>query len=87
MGKSNIERRYSFMDNAMKMVGSFVSGLQSIFISLLGLGIVAGLLFGDVAMIGGVVDNITALVSELGSGGLVGLLVAIIIIHLLGDNK
>ncbi|MDG1141910.1 MAG: hypothetical protein P8N24_01685 [Hellea sp.] len=69
------------------MVGSFVSGLQSIFISLLGLGIVAGLLFGDVAMIGGVVDNITALVSELGSGGLVGLLVAIIIIHLLGDNK
>ena len=75
------------MDNAMKMVGSFVSGLQSIFISLLGLGIVAGLLFGDVAMIGGVVDNITALVSELGSGGLVGLLVAIIIIHLLGDNK
>jgi hypothetical protein len=75
------------MDNAMKIVGSFVSGLQSIFISLLGLGIVAGLLFGDVAMIGGVVDNITALVSALGEGGLVGLLVAIIIIHLLGDKK
>jgi C4-dicarboxylate transporter len=75
------------MDNAMKIVGSFVSGLQSIFMSLLGLGIVAGLLFGDVAMIGGVVDNITALVSELGNGGLVGLLVAIIIIHLLGDKK
>ena len=71
----------------MKIVGSFVSGLQSIFMSLLGLGIVAGLLFGDVAMIGGVVDNITALVSELGNGGLVGLLVAIIIIHLLGDKK
>jgi hypothetical protein len=71
----------------MKIVGSFVSGLQSIFISLLGLGIVAGLLFGDVAMIGGVVDNITALVSALGEGGLVGLLVAIIIIHLLGDKK
>ena len=74
------------MDNAMKIVGSFVSGLQSIFMSLLGLGIVAGLLFGDVAMIGGVVDNITALVSELGNGGLVGLLVAIIIIHLLNDK-
>lgn len=47
----------------MKMVGDFVGGLHNIFISLLGLGIVAGLLFGDVAMIGGVVDNITALVT------------------------
>ena len=76
------------MDNVMKMVGDFVGGLHSIFISLLGLGIVAGLLFGDVAMIGGVVDNITALVTGLGNGGLVGLIVAIIVIHLLGvDSK
>lgn len=86
MGKSNIERRYSFMDNAMKTVGSFVSGLQSIFVSLLGLGIVAGLLFGNTVMIGDVVGNITALVSALGEGGLVGLLVAIIIIHLLSEK-
>lgn len=76
------------MDNVMKMVGDFVGGLHNIFINLLGLGIVAGLLFGDVAMIGGVVDNITALVTGLGNGGLVGLIVAIIVIHLLGvDGK
>ena len=72
------------MDNVMKMVGDFVGGLHHIFVGLLGLGIVAGLLFGDVAMIGGVVDNITALVSSLGNNGLVGLIVAIIVIHLLG---
>ena len=86
LGKSNIERRYSFMDNAMKMVGDFVAGLTSIFVSLLGLGIVAGLLFGSTAFVGDVVGNITALVSGLGEGGLVGLLVAIIVIHLLNDK-
>ena len=75
------------MDNAMKIVGDFVAGLTSIFVSLLGLGIVAGLLFGSTTFVGDVVGNITALVSGLGEGGLVGLLVAIIIIHLLGDNK
>ena len=75
------------MDNAMKMVHSFVSGLTGIFVSLLGLGIVAGLLFGSTSFVGDVVANITALVSGLGESGLVGLLVAIIIIHLLGDSK
>lgn len=71
------------MDNAIKLVNSFVSGLSSIFVGLLGLGVVAGLVFGDVAVIGGVVDNITALVSGLGDQGLVGLIVAIILIKLL----
>ena len=87
MGKSNIERRYSFMDNAIKMIHSFVGGLTSIFVSLLGLGVVAGLVFGDTFFVGDVVGNITALVSGLGEAGLVGLIVAMIIIHLLGDNK
>ena len=71
------------MDNAIKLVNSFVSGLSSIFDGLLGLGVVAGLVFGDVAVIGGVVDNITALVSGLGDQGLVGLIVSIILIKLL----
>jgi hypothetical protein len=75
------------MDNALKTVHNFVGGLTSIFVSLLGLGIVAGLLFGDTVMIGDVVGNITALVSGLGEGGFVGLLVAILVIHLIGDIK
>ena len=75
------------MDNAIKMIHSFVGGLTSIFVSLLGLGVVAGLVFGDKFFVGDVVGNITALVSGLGEAGLVGLIVAMIIIHLLGDNK
>ena len=75
------------MDNAIKMIHSFVGGLTSIFVSLLGLGVVAGLVFGDTFFVGDVVGNITSLVSGLGEAGLVGLIVAMIIIHLLGDNK
>lgn len=71
------------MDNVVKQVHSFVSGLTSIFVSLLGLGVVAGLVFGNTFFVGDVVGNITALVSGLGGAGLVGLIVAIIVIHLL----
>jgi len=74
------------MDNVVKQVHSFISGLTSIFVSALGLGIVASLLFGPTGFIGDVVGNITALVSGLGEAGLVGLIVAIIVIHLL-DSK
>ena len=71
------------MDNVIKMVHSFVGGLTSIFISLLGLGVVAGLVFGNTFFVGDVVGNITALVAGLGEAGLVGLIVAIILVHLL----
>ena len=71
------------MDNVVKQVHSFVSGLTSIFVSLLGLGVVAGLVFGNTFFVGDVVGNITALVAGLGEAGLVGLIVAIILIHLL----
>jgi len=71
------------MDNVVKQVHSFVSGLTSIFVSLLGLGVVAGLVFGDTFFVGDVIGNITALVAGLGEAGLVGLIVAIIVIHLL----
>tara|TARA_B100002019_G_C21165815_1_gene545752 strand:- start:148 stop:378 length:231 start_codon:yes stop_codon:yes gene_type:complete len=71
------------MDNVIKMVHGFVGGLTSIFISLLGLGVVAGLVFGNTFFVGDVVGNITALVAGLGEAGLVGLIVAIILVHLL----
>jgi hypothetical protein len=72
------------MDSIMKIVNDFVTGLSSIFIGLLGLGILSGLLFGSEFFIGDVIGNITALVSGLGESGLVGLIVAIIVLHLLG---
>jgi len=75
------------MNSIMNIASDFVSGVSKILVSLLGLGIVAQLVFGNTLIIGDVVANITALVSSLGESGLVGLIVAIIVISLLSDNK
>ena len=58
--------------NAKKMVGS----LTEVAIALLALAVVASLLVGpdDMAFLGDVVGNITALVQQLGSAGLAGLI-------------
>ena len=58
--------------NAKKMVGS----LTEVIIALLALAVVASLLVGpdNMAFLGDVVGNITALVQQLGSAGLAGLI-------------
>ncbi|MDA9952895.1 hypothetical protein N9D61_00900 [Planktomarina sp.] len=58
--------------NAKKMVGS----LTEVAIALLALAVVASLLVGpgNMAFLGDVVGNITALVQQLGSAGLAGLI-------------
>ena len=75
------------MNNILNIASDFVSGISKILVSLLGLGIVAQLVFGNTLIIGDVVANITGLVSSLGDAGLVGLIVAIIVIGLLSDNS
>jgi hypothetical protein len=75
------------MNNVMNIAKDFVSGVTAILISLLGLGVVSNLLFGNTIIIGDVVANITNLVTTLGNGGLVGLIVAIIVISFFLDKK
>ena len=60
------------LDNAKKVIGS----LTEISVALLTLAIIASLLVGseNMAFLGDVVGNITALVSELGNAGLAGLI-------------
>ncbi len=60
------------MENAKKAIGS----LTEIGVALLALAIVASLLVGpsNMAFLGDVVGNITALVSQLGNAGLAGLI-------------
>ena len=57
-----------------------INSLTSVVISLLGLGIVVSLLGGNVPFVGGIADNIVALVQGLGDAGIVGLIAAIIIL-------
>ena len=54
--------------------------LARVIISLLGLAIVVSLLGGNVPFVGGVAENIIALVQSLGDAGIVGLVAAIIIL-------
>jgi|TARA_R110000803_G_scaffold191095_1_gene253742 C4-dicarboxylate transporter len=69
------------MNNVITIVNDLVKGLTSIFVGLLGLGVVAGIVFGDLMGID-VVGGLLNLVNSLGNAGFTGLLVAIILIHL-----
>ena len=65
----------------MAMINDMIKGLTGIAVGLLGLGVVVGVLFGDLMGVN-VVGGLLGLVSSLGEAGFVGLLVAIILIHL-----
>jgi hypothetical protein len=71
------------MDNALNMIGGLVKSLTSILVSVVGLGVVAGVVFGDTWFFGDVLNNLVALIQGLGDAGLVGLLAAAILIGLL----
>ena len=62
--------------NMLNMLKDVVGALTGLAVSLIVFGVAAGVVFGDVPFVGGVLDNALALVDQLGSAGLVGLLVA-----------
>ena len=75
------------MDLLSKFKG-WIGGLTELAIMLLALAIVASLLVGGtMPFFGGVVENIMALVKDLGNNGLVGLIVLGIIIWLFSKKK
>ena len=67
----------------MRMIGDLVGSLTSILVGVIGLGVVAGIVFGNTWFFGDVLQNLLNVVSNLGDAGLVGLLVAAILIGLL----
>ena len=72
------------MDNALSMIRDLVKSLTSILVAVVGLGVVAGVVFGgDAWFFGNVLDNLVELIKGLGDAGLVGLLAAAILIGLL----
>tara|TARA_B110000014_G_C19642904_1_gene338738 strand:+ start:151 stop:384 length:234 start_codon:yes stop_codon:yes gene_type:complete len=71
------------MDNVMRMIGDLVGSLTSILVGVIGLGVVAGIVFGNTWFFGDVLNNLVSVISSLGDAGLVGLLAAAILIGLL----
>jgi hypothetical protein len=62
--------------NALNNLKDVVGSLTALAIALIAFGVAAGIVFGDVPFVGGVLDNLLGFVSVLGENGLVGLLVA-----------
>ncbi len=72
----------------LNQVRAWINLLTDIGLSLIGLGIVLGVLIGNnLPFVGNVAGNLTALISSLGSAGLVGLIALGVIIWLLRSRS
>jgi len=69
--------------NALNAFKDVVGSLTGIIVSLVGLGVAAGVVFGtDVAFVPNVLDNLMALVAQLGDAGLVGIIVLAVLLDI-----
>ena len=70
--------------NALDTLKSIIGQLTGLLVATVGLGVVAGIVFGgDTWFVGAVLDSLLDVVRTLGENGLVGLLVAALLIGLL----
>lgn len=69
--------------NALNNVRDLIGSLTGIIVSLVALGVAAGVVFGSgVPFVGGVLDNLLDLVNTLGANGLVGLIVLAVLLDM-----
>ncbi|MFL2706720.1 MAG: hypothetical protein ACJ0HC_02335 [Gammaproteobacteria bacterium] len=69
--------------NALNMLRDVIGSLTGIIVSLVALGVAAGVVFGSgVPFVGGVLDNLLGLVNTLGGEGLVGLIVLAVLLDM-----
>ena len=69
--------------NALNNVRDLIGSVTGIIVSLIALGVAAGVVFGSgVPFVGGVLDNLLDLVNTLGANGLVGLIVLAVLLEM-----
>ena len=69
--------------NALNMLRDVIGSLTGIIVSLVALGVAAGVVFGSgVPFVGGVLDNLLGLVNTLGGEGLGGLIVLAVLLDM-----
>ena len=68
--------------NALNNLRDIIGALTGIVISLIALGVAAGVVFGDVAFVGDVLGNLICLVNDLGAQGIVGLIVLAVLLDM-----
>ena len=67
------------MDNVIKMITGFVGGLSTVLLAVLPVTILWYILTGGAVFGMDVVANLTALITSLGEGGFVGLVVLVLL--------
>ena len=68
--------------NALNNLRDIIGALTGIVVSLIALGVAAGVVFGDVAFVGDVLGNLIGLVDDLGAQGIVGLIVLAVLLDM-----
>ena len=69
--------------NALNNIRDIIGSLTGIIVSLVALGVAAGVVFGSgVPFVGGVLDKLLGLVNTLGGEGLVGLIVLAVLLDM-----
>jgi|TARA_B100001094_G_scaffold260635_1_gene261167 hypothetical protein len=68
--------------NALNNLRDIIGSLTGIVVSLIALGVAAGVVFGDVAFVGDVLGNLIGLVNDLGAQGIVGLIVLAVLLDM-----
>ena len=69
--------------NALNNIRDIIGSLTGIIVSLVALGVAAGVVFGSgVPFVGGVLDNLLGLVNTLGGECLVGLIVLAVLLDM-----
>ncbi len=75
------------MDNVIKMLKGFLGGLTGILFSVLPLTILWQVLTGGTVFGMDVISNLTNMVTSIGEGGFVGLVVLVLIVSFFVDKK
>ena len=68
--------------NALNNLRDIIGALTGIVVSLIALGVAAGVVFGDVAFVGDVLGNLIGLVNDLGAQGIVRLIVLAVLLDM-----
>ncbi|HIN13131.1 MAG TPA: hypothetical protein EYM72_02480 [Gammaproteobacteria bacterium] len=66
----------------MNRIKGWIADFTGIAVALIALGVVAGVVFGDVPFIGAILGNVTDLAGTLGDSGAVGALVLALLVGL-----
>jgi hypothetical protein len=75
------------MDNVFKMIKGFLTSLTGLIATMLPLAILFQVLTGESVFGMDVISNLTNMITAIGNGGFVGLIVLVVALSFFTDNK